>query len=240
MPLEYPRRDQAPVRPVPSAAGWKARLSSTLQRSASPWLMRRTAGKSVRRAATPRWSHIPHRMAGSPGAVRMVRGNECCFRLSGRRPRPPRRRNLLAGELSPATNHDFVVHFGRQSHRAVPPVTAWLPPVTAWLPTIAAWLPTIAACNRMYCYYHSLVWHEPKDIPYGDIRRPVQPRRHLHGRARRGGAVVQYPSTDRCFALQLAAPFLMQAAPGSSVPCPSLPGDSAGWPALSPDQLIPI
>jgi MerR HTH family regulatory protein len=34
------------------------------------------------------------------------------------------------------------------------------------------------------------------------------------------GEVVQYPSTDRCFALQVAAPFLMQAAPGRSVPSP--------------------
>ena len=41
------------------------------------------------------------------------------------------------------------------------------------------------------------------------------------------GGVVQYPSTDRCFHLQLAAPFLMQATPGRSVPWPGLPGAAA-------------
>ena len=86
-------------RPLPNGEGWKAWLSSTSQRSARPWLMRRTAGKSVRRAAMPRWSHFPNRPAGSLGAARMARGNECCPRLGCRRPRPPRSRNPPAGVL---------------------------------------------------------------------------------------------------------------------------------------------
>lgn len=45
-------------------------------------------------------------------------------------------------------------------------------------------------------------------------------------RAQPSGEVVQYPSADRCFSLQVAAPFLMQAAPGIAVPGPGLPGDS--------------
>jgi hypothetical protein len=48
-------------------------------------------------------------------------------------------------------------------------------------------------------------------------------------RTRPSGEVVQYPSTDRCFALQLAAPFLMQAAPTSSVPSPVPSRDRAEW-----------
>jgi hypothetical protein len=35
-------------------------------------------------------------------------------------------------------------------------------------------------------------------------------------------AMVQYPSADRCFELQFAAPFSVQPASGSSVSCPGL------------------
>jgi len=61
--------------------------------------MCRTAGKSLRRAAGPRWSHFPNRPAGSLAGARTARGNDCCLRLDGRRPRPPRKRNRLAGAL---------------------------------------------------------------------------------------------------------------------------------------------
>jgi hypothetical protein len=54
------------------------------------------------------------------------------------------------------------------------------------------------------------------------------------------GEVVQYPSTDRCFALQVAAPFLMQAATGSSAPWPEPSRGQRRVATRSPDQLIPI
>jgi hypothetical protein len=54
------------------------------------------------------------------------------------------------------------------------------------------------------------------------------------------GEVVQYPSTDRCFALQVAAPFLMQAAPGRSVLSPEPSRGRRRVATRSPDQPIPI
>src|ERR1700722_14101376 len=54
------------------------------------------------------------------------------------------------------------------------------------------------------------------------------------------GEVVQYPSTDRCFALQVAARFLMQAAPGRSVPSPEPSRGQRRVATRSPEQPIPI
>jgi hypothetical protein len=54
------------------------------------------------------------------------------------------------------------------------------------------------------------------------------------------GEVVQYPSTDRCFALQVAAPFLMQAAPGRSVPSPEPPRGQRRAATRSRISRIPI
>ena len=82
-----------------SAEGWKALLSSTSRPSARRRLMRKPAGRTLRRAATRRWSRFPNRPAGSPGGAHMVRGIEYCLRLAYRRRPQSRRRNLLAGEL---------------------------------------------------------------------------------------------------------------------------------------------
>jgi hypothetical protein len=54
------------------------------------------------------------------------------------------------------------------------------------------------------------------------------------------GEVVQYPSTDRCFALQVAAPFLMQAATARSAPSPEPSRGQRRVAMRSPDQPIPI
>jgi hypothetical protein len=69
--------------------------------------------------------------------------------------------------------------------------------------------------------------------------RPVTANRD-RASARSRGEVVQYPSTDRCFALQVAAAFLMQAAPGRSVPPPEPSRGQRRVATRSPDQPIPI
>src|ERR1700730_11423687 len=53
--------------------------------------------------------------------------------------------------------------------------------------------------------------------------------------------IGQNPSADRCLSLQLAAPFFVQPATGSSGCAPNFPGSSrAERPALSQDQLQPV
>jgi hypothetical protein len=119
-----------------------------------------------------------------------------------------------------------------------------------------------AVAARTQLFHYSLICSEPMHTPYGDIpdrlARDMRGRYHADGTGpaeatddRTGrelaelppgprGEVVQYPSTDRCFALQVAAPFLMQAAPGRSVPSPEPSRGQRRVATRSPDQPIPI